>query len=190
MLNQLRSSKWAANAQQTAMMGRARGNIGPTGSQNDLPAGLRDGERGQIQTIGAPTRGGNGEVQRGRYAAVGLGHKTGVTIDVSSAASPSVIGTIDRAGIRRVIVANQNQLKACYERALGSESDLHGKVVLSWDISDSGSASNVRVKESSLENMRLEQCLLKLVTNWRFPAPPRDQIAEVTFPFIFLSNTR
>ncbi|MEQ1876690.1 MAG: AgmX/PglI C-terminal domain-containing protein [Bdellovibrionia bacterium] len=197
LLNSLRNSSWMKNAEQTSILAQRSGSRQtpdanqPTGLNTE--GGPTAGSTGTVAAPGINTgrgRPGDTGVHGGaRIGANGLGERAGVTIDISGGSGTWISGDIDRAGIRRVIVASQSQIKACFDRSLNTDPDLHGKVVLSWDISGPGTASNVRVKESTVGAAQLENCLSRVISNLRFPAPPKDQVAEVTFPFVFLGSS-
>jgi TonB family protein len=118
----------------------------------------------------------------------GLGLKTGTSISLPLD-EMAVNGGIDRDGIRQVILSNSKQLKSCYEKGLSSNQSLHGKVVLEWQINESGSVPQAKVKQSTIESAAVESCLLAALRGWRFPPAPAGQIAEVTYPMIFLSDS-
>ncbi len=121
-------------------------------------------------------------------SAEGFGDKTTVAIEPGGA-EESFVGSIDREQIRRVVRANLNQIQACYTRELNKldrsrRSLLEGKVVLKWDIVERGTAKNVRVLSSSLNNKSIEECMRSRLATWQFPEPPAGLVGEVTYPFL------
>lgn len=120
------------------------------------------------------------------YGVGTLGDKDRATVDVGGGAGESFTGNIDKEGIRRVIVANQRQIKDCYERGLNRDPGLHGKVVLEWEIGDRGRVLSAKVKSSTLGSPTVEQCMVQRLKTWIFPEPPNDQVAVVAYPFVFL----
>ena len=152
--------------------------------------GTRDlGKGGQGESAfgisGVTTKGRGGGVSG--YGSGTLGEKGRATV-VPGGEGESFVGTIDKEGIRRVVIANKRQIQACYEKALNQEPDLHGKVVLEWDIGAKGKVLGARVKSSTLNSALVEQCMVSHLKSWRFPEPPADQIAVVAFPFVFMSQ--
>ncbi|MEQ1877255.1 MAG: AgmX/PglI C-terminal domain-containing protein, partial [Bdellovibrionia bacterium] len=120
------------------------------------------------------------------YGVGTLGDKDRASVDVGGGAGESFTGNIDKEGIRRVIIANQRQIKDCYERGLNRDPSLHGKVVLEWEIGDRGRVLSAKVKSSTLGSPVVEQCMVGRLKTWIFPEPPNDQVAVVAYPFVFL----
>lgn len=121
-------------------------------------------------------------------SAEGFGDKTTVNIEPGGA-EESFVGTIDRAAVRRVVLAHLNQITACYTRELnkldrGRRAQLEGKVILKWDIVARGAAKNVKVVSSTLNNKGIENCMRERLATWQFPEPPTGLVGEVTYPFI------
>lgn len=121
-------------------------------------------------------------------SAEGFGDKTTVAIEPGGA-EENFVGTIDRAAVRRVVLANLNQIQACYTRELNKldrsrRALLEGKVILKWDIVERGAAKNVRVVSSSLNNRAIEECMKSRLATWQFPEPPTGLVGEVTYPFL------
>jgi TonB family protein len=97
----------------------------------------------------------------------------------------SFSGTIDREAIRKVIRDNARQIQACYEKALNKNPNLYGKVILEWVIIGNGRVSSAKVSSSTLKNSEVENCVLSRLRTWKFPEPPSDQEAVVSYPFLF-----
>lgn len=97
----------------------------------------------------------------------------------------SISGSIDKEAIRKVIRDNQKQIQACYEKTLNKQPGLYGKVILEWVITNNGRVKDAHVKSTSLSSSEVENCVLSRLRTWKFPEPPPDQEAVVTFPFMF-----
>ncbi len=147
------------------------------GTKNSGPGG------GGEKTVGLP-----GGVRKGKIYGTtgpGLGKKSGIGLKVGGAGE-SFTGTIDREGIRRVVRDHQQEVQACYERALNQSPGLSGKIVMEWEILGHGKVGRVKVLNSSIGNASVAECMTKALKGWTFPEPPVDQIAVVAFPFVFL----
>ena len=118
------------------------------------------------------------------YGTGGLGEKGNVDINLGGS-EEIFVGSIDRDAILRVIRNNVQQIRTCYERELNRNPNLSGKIVLEWDIIEEGQATAVKTKENSMSTNNVATCLTSRLRTWRFPEPPEDQIARVTFPFVF-----
>ncbi|GEM_PF-6031340 len=101
-----------------------------------------------------------------------------------------VEGTIEKRIIQKVVRDHQGEFRACYERELNKIKGLNGRVVLFWLITPQGSVQKAIVKETSLKNEAVEQCLIKSVNHWRFPAPKGGGIVAVEYPFVFNAGSQ
>jgi hypothetical protein len=117
----------------------------------------------------------------------GIGKKGSVDIDVSGQEA-DIPGTIDREAIRRIIQANKNAIRSCYDRALQRHPDLYGKLVLEWDIEERGRVGHTGVKSNTLGDAGVATCILQRIKSLKFPEPPPDTTARVVFPFVFSSE--
>lgn len=119
----------------------------------------------------------------------GFGEKTAVAIHPGGA-EEAFEGSIDKEAVRRRIKHNLNLIRGCYNSELNrldktGRRTLEGKVVLKWEIIDSGVAKNVRVSSSTLGNKTIERCIADRLATIVFPDPPPGTIAEVSYPFVF-----
>ena len=73
------------------------------------------------------------------------------------------------------------------EKALLADSTLAGHVMMQWTIGASGSASNVSVLRSQLNNAQLHNCLAAEIEKVRFPSPQGGTVI-VKYPFAFSST--
>ena len=155
--------------------------LGQTGTQ---------GGAGGLGVMGVSGFGPNGGKNGGVVGKASVEHKVGLG-DHKERAVPVkpgkliVQGTIDRRIIQKVVRDHQGEFRACYERELNKIKGLNGRVVLFWLISPQGDVTKAIVKETSLKNQTVEQCLIKSVNHWRFPAPKGGGIVGVEYPFVF-----
>ena len=98
---------------------------------------------------------------------------------------PRVEGGLDRAIIRRVVRQHLNQVKFCYQKELMADPDLYGRAVVKFTILASGRVMSAVMKESSLGNAKVEQCITQTVRRWLFPKPNGRGIVVVSYPFVF-----
>jgi hypothetical protein len=87
------------------------------------------------------------------------------------------------AQIDRVVRSRQGAFRACYETAASHEPSLHGGVKISWTIQPNGSVAGARVASSTLNNARVEGCILRLFARLQFPTA--DKPTGANWPFIF-----
>ena len=100
----------------------------------------------------------------------------------------SVTGALDKAIIRRVINKNRQAIKYCYDKELQKKKDLHGKIVVTFVISPTGRVVKSSVKQSTMKNKSVEDCIAERVRRFKFPAPKGGGIVEVSYPFIFKAS--
>jgi TonB family protein len=100
----------------------------------------------------------------------------------------------DRAGlgkeeIQAAIKAVTPLVKSCYEKRLKEKNELQGKAVVKFTIvakDGEGSIDEGEIKSSSLEDLRLDTCVLHALSKARFPLPRNEQgRVVVTYPFTF-----
>ena len=121
------------------------------------------------------------------YGTGGIGKKGDVEINVGGEEA-TASGGIDREAIRRVIRENIRAIRTCYERELQRKPDLYGKIVLGWHIEEKGRVTKTWTVSNSLGSDEVAQCILGRLKTWTFPEPPGDQVASVTYPFVFSSQ--
>lgn len=163
--------------------GRGLRGVG-TGGGGDGPAGLFGG--GGLGTgLGSGSGAGAG---RGSGGAGGRGAGSGsgrgeAKVQVTPG-QPQVSGYLSAEQINRVVRANQAALRYCYESEVQRQRSLRGKVVVQWRVDRSGAVPTARVASSTLNDARVEGCIVRQIRKWRFPAPDGGEVA-VMYPFIF-----
>lgn len=167
--------------------------MGENRAGDDLGSKFKDTGRGGK---GTATEGIAGIGTKGRAGGAseygsteGFGNKTSVAIQAGGA-EEAFEGSIDKDAVRRRITHNLNLIRGCYNSELNrldktGRRTLEGKVVLKWEIVDNGVARNVRVSSSTLGNRVIEKCITDRLATIIFPDPPKDTIAEVSYPFVF-----
>jgi TonB family protein len=168
---------------------------------------LRGGEPGEYFSLGGLAspgsgrcggcRSGWGSIERGAYQTMGLstGQESGASL-VGEAFSrretrvpqirsgvAQVRGDLSREVVRRVVRRNVSQVRACYEQQLISRPDLEGRVTVSFIISPTGATQTSVLASSSLGNSAAEQCIVRAVRRWSFPAPTGGGVVRVNYPF-------
>ncbi len=98
---------------------------------------------------------------------------------------PEVIGSIDKRIIQKIVRQHAGELRACYEKELHKNKELAGRIVVLWLISSQGVVTKALLKESTIKNKNVEDCVVNSIKFWRFPAPKGGGIAKVEFPFEF-----
>jgi len=144
---------------------------------------------------------GRGTYGQGRLGTIGGGAGTGSgngygdgVADLSGTLHPHVpvvrAGTADVHGalsaevIRRTIRRHVNEVRFCYEQELGSRPDLAGRVTVSFIIGQSGAVQSSAMRDTTLNDARVESCIVQAVHRWTFPAPDGGGVVGVNYPFV------
>ena len=92
---------------------------------------------------------------------------------------------MSRRPIREVIESHRREVRFCYERELGGDPHLQGRVTIRFVVAPSGVVETATVQESSVANHRLGQCITEAVKRWTFPATEGDEGVVIVYPFDF-----
>jgi hypothetical protein len=90
---------------------------------------------------------------------------------------------IGRDEIRGKMKENLSSFKDCYEEGLKTNPKIGGRVVLEWDVDETGSVKRADVKDTAVEN-----CMVDKLKAIKFPPAPTGQIVSVFYPFVFSAN--
>lgn len=115
-----------------------------------------------------------------------LGQKRETDINLADA-PPVVQGSLDPALIKKVIQENRNAIRYCYERELQVKKDLAGIIKTQFIIGPAGQVTMSVVKESSMKNPTVENCIAGKIRGLLFPKPKGGGIVIVNYPFVFKS---
>lgn len=99
--------------------------------------------------------------------------------------SAEVTGKLDKELIQKIIRRHMPEIKWCYQQGLQKNSRLEGKVVVNFTISSVGKVIQTAVKQTTMRNAEVEQCVLAKISRWKFPEPKGGGIVGVNYPFIF-----
>lgn len=173
------------------MAAKATGSSGfaETRSGDDLGSRFKDTGAGGK---GVATEGIGGALTKGRGSGTagygsdgaGLGGRSAVTIQAGGTGE-DFIGSIDREAVRRVVQSKKDAIRRCYEKELKNNPDLSGRILMQWEIIELGQVRNAKVKESTLDNKSVGECLRNELLTWQFPEPAKNVRVSVTFPFLF-----
>jgi hypothetical protein len=163
------------------------GGLGPLGTG---PGGGGTGENtlgtGNFNTIGSAGRDSGGRNEYGRQ--VGLltrGRRAAVPEVVSGVLT--VRGSLDKEIIRRVVHQHMNEIKFCYDQELASKPTLAGRISVQFAISPVGQVITSVMQSTSMDDTRVENCVVNAIRRWEFPKPVGGGIAIVLYPFSFTS---
>lgn len=100
-----------------------------------------------------------------------------------------VRGVLSKEVIRRVIKKHINKVKGCYESRLIQVPKLQEHLVVKFVIGGDGIvlSTEIRKVDSTLNDNKVETCVVDVVRSMQFPEPEGGGIVMVTYPFIFNS---
>ena len=108
--------------------------------------------------------------------------KRGARITRASVGQPQAVGDLDRAPIRRAVLARLPQIKACYERALVTTPELEGTVSAQFFIAPNGTVTSANASGVSPE---VATCVAAILKGIEFPKPRGGGGVQVNYPFTF-----
>ena len=104
------------------------------------------------------------------------------------AQTPEVTDGLDKRIIQKVARSHFREIRACYEKEFVRDENVgSGKVTVSWKVDETGAASGVTIKETTLKNKRIEDCIVEAISSWRFPKYGKS--THIEYPFVFESPT-
>ena len=198
LLGSLRNSGLGAKLSQVAGGGGAQGNdplsvalsgVGGGGLQNGRGSGgsglqgTGTGGGGKAVGVGGlGTKGfGGGAKGSGLGSIPGKGqYAVGTeTLDVT------VLGSLTREEIERVVNAHRNEVYFCYQRELQRDPALAGRMSYRWVIGSGGRVISVKSTANSTGSASLASCVRDKIQQWIFPTPTGNSQAEVDWPWTF-----
>jgi outer membrane biosynthesis protein TonB len=124
-----------------------------------------------------------GEEARGESARFGERHSNfRCTLRmVTATVRPHLSASDIRATVRR----HENDIRACYNRALRRDRTLQGRVVMRFLITGDGTVGAAFVASTQIEHPLLHSCLMRTVKRWTFPVAPGTSPSVVNYPYVF-----
>jgi hypothetical protein len=128
-----------------------------------------------------------------RYAAFLLSVATALGCGTSGPPTPDESGTktrgsLDRKVIKDVIGEHHREVRGCYEVELVRQPDLAGRVLSQFTISNTGNVVDVVLRESTVGNPAIEECLRNHLLTWKFPKPHGGGSVDVVYAFDFFPS--
>ena len=97
-------------------------------------------------------------------------------------------GSLDKKVIKGVISEHHREVRGCYEVQLVKQPDLAGRVLSQFTISTTGNVTDVVLRESTVGNPAIEDCLRKHLLTWKFPKPHGGGTVDVIYAFDFFPS--
>ncbi len=97
----------------------------------------------------------------------------------------TVLGSLSREEIERVVRAHFSEIRYCYQVELQRNPSLFGKITLKWAIVAGGRVEEAESKENTTGSAGLANCMISRLKQWQFPSPQGGSKADVDYPWIF-----
>lgn len=134
---------------------------------------------------GGAGKAGIGALAAGKGRGGGLGTRKRRKLTASIKADKfETSGSLSPEVIRAIVQKNLRKIKFCYNRELGKNPDLKGKVEIEFVIGKEGRVTKYKVRSSTMNNDAVESCVLKKIRRFRFPKPSKGTVT-VVYPFVF-----
>lgn len=163
-----------------AGQGDAHG-VGGLGSRGTGPGGGGNG----LGLGGLGTKGGGRGA--GGSGNIDLGGRGKDTVRVVPGKT-TVVGSLSREEIERVIKRHENEILFCYKTELNKDPNLFGKVAVNFTIDAAGGIADAQIAQTTMNNNNVEQCMLSRVRRWKFPEPKGGGVVVVTYPWILQNS--
>jgi len=103
----------------------------------------------------------------------------------TEAATVTVMGSLSREEIERVVNAHASEIRFCYERELARDPRLFGKVSMKWTIGEGGRVTAASPDENTTGSANIASCMADRIKRWAFPAPAAGSEASVNWNWSF-----
>lgn len=100
------------------------------------------------------------------------------------AATPTVSGRLPPQVIQRIVRQNHGRFRLCYEKGLGANPSLSGRVSVRFVIGRNGAVSNVANAGATLASSDVVSCVVRAFYGLSFPQP-EGGLVTVTYPLAF-----
>jgi TPR repeat protein len=99
---------------------------------------------------------------------------------------PTIVGSLSKEIVQAVITRHLEQVRFCYMDERPRLPDFFGgELLIQLMIDPDGRTSEVLLVKTSLNNAKVEQCLLLKIQKWKFPSPKDRKPNTVSFPLVF-----
>jgi TonB family protein len=110
-----------------------------------------------------------------------------VVEDISSIEDERGIKSESRSAdaISEVVNRHSSSIQYCYQRELKENPDLKGKLAIRFTITPDGKVKNANVISSTLENTRVERCVVSRISRWDDFGPIDPSKGDATFRQVY-----
>ena len=111
------------------------------------------------------------------------GSLSGAMPGTTTHGSAVVDGPVDAGAIDAVLAPISSLLGLCYATALATTPGISGDTTIVWDLAADGTASGFSVRDSSLGQGDVEQCLIRQLQGQSYPSAAKKSSVRLPFHF-------
>ena len=161
-----------------AYAGSGNGNGGGSGTELMAVEGSRSARQATIDDLVAGEKG---------IRSQAISRKGELQIESASEAGETGRRSINRSTdvLQKVLLTHVPAIRYCYERELKRNPELKGKLTVRITLSPDGSVKNAEIAQSTMQDERVERCILSRIRQWKdFPAVDLSE-GDVTFKQVY-----
>lgn len=113
---------------------------------------------------------------------------TKAVVSTSTTTTLGRASVLSKEEISAVIRRNLPRFKYCYEKKLAGRPELAGKIAVYFKIGPTGAVAEASVRSTSMNDVEVEACTVKVMRSLEFPQPRNGGVVVVTYPFVFQSE--
>lgn len=118
----------------------------------------------------------------GKHAAISGQGTSQVSLDLGNT---QVADGLSKEEVGEVIHRHLSEVRYCYESAILRTPGVEGRLIVNFNIGKTGAVTSSEIKNSTLPDPRLDDCIIRRLSSWRFPQPKGGVDVAVSYPFIF-----
>jgi len=101
--------------------------------------------------------------------------------------SPKSLRGCTTEAIQQVVRAHKKKVTRCYRKGVAKNPQLGGRVVVRIEIAQDGMAKYVGIKEDTMGNKEVAECIVKVLKPLAYPFPGKEK-CTVFYPFSFTAS--
>ena len=106
--------------------------------------------------------------------------------------TPQMTGVVAVGGkvyrLADYLAGRGSNFKYCYDQELTRKAGLAGRISVQFVISPVGQVISSVMQSTTMNELRVEKCVVDAVKRWEFPKPTGGGIAIVSYPFSFAAG--
>lgn len=110
---------------------------------------------------------------------------TDVDVEEEEEAPPG----LDQSVIAKVVTSHMPAIRYCYNKELKKDTSLSGTVVTRFTVGSKGSVVQAEIGRSTLNNEKVEKCMVSEIQTWVFPEPRQGVEVVINYPFKFKASS-